>query len=699
MGCSSSAASRIEHNVIPVSQQTYRERSNVKDSTLCEKHGGKSLTKYDEKDNKLYCDVCISISRRGSDRDFHRHLQNISEYVNSIKFKQKKIKVENDVRSKKRDVQALLADAGDNATTLESQKGNLIEEVNNFRKAVTDILNHLCDELIERVLKLYKAECLSIGRRKKTYSEYLQKLELKETNDLKVQNTETLKLINIIEMEKCLSSLSKQNFANHFVDIQLKLHDNLSLRNLLHCDQSASTLGEVILLRNTKSERPCTKELIVHDLSDIQESDPDDTNDTQDTITESIKETEDDKGKSNSVRSKTPRRSLNVNSATDAKLFIDKDNRTNLTPLRSSTPRTRLQRNSIAEDESLIGTSLKESRASLRSKTPRIQLESNSASDAAVLTNKAQTESTPRLPPSLTSSMSITTPSAINFHTPFSDRKLFERNAILVQSISLPVSNKTSDVTSSVLLPNGDIILCDRSNRKLWHFDEAFHHLNDLWLDNEPHNICNISDAVSSYDLPYKIAVSFPKARLIHIVQITSDKFEKVDEIRTEPECWGIDSKGKSLIFSTEQGAVFRDVGDYRNFRWRKYRYAFQKPISLRTDKDVVYVCNWGSEEVPGYMVAMYYDDKGKKQIKFSYSNRHLRRPISCSVDSEENIYICDAENAGIHQVSCDGDQFRVLNVNGGQTSSWQHINFVPESDYFLLTEAGSNLLYICQMK
>ena len=698
MGCSSSVASRSEHNIIPVTPQPQDDCSSISDCTLCDKHGGKTLTKYNERDNKLLCDVCISARRRGSDREFHKQTHDISEYVNSIKFKQRKIKIENDGRSKKRDIQSLLADANDNTVALEAQKCNLLEEIRNFRKAVIDILNHLCDELCERITSLCKGECVEIERRKKALADYLQKLGVNEAKESKVQATETMKLVHIIEMEKCLLGLSKHTLDTSFVDLQLKIHDNLSLRNLLQCDQRASTLGEVVLLRNSKSERPCTKELIVHDQSDIQQSDADEdetVTDKDDTITESVDHDTNETNARTPVRLTTPRADTVVSPSSGGKLLASNASTSEIAPLRSSTPRTASKRNSTA-DQHLDSNSRKVSRLSLRSTTPKANLNST---DGQLLSHEAPPDSTPHLTQSLTSSLSIMTPSAINFHTPFSDRKLFERNASLLQSFSLPVSNKTSDVTSSVVLPNGDIILCDRSNQKLWHFDPGFNHINDLWFKQEPHNMCTISESDRKDRSFNKIAISFPKAKLIQIVRVTHDTFEKLDEIRTEPECWGIDSKGKSLVFSTEKGAVFRDVGDYRNFRWRKYKYAFQKPISLKTDQDVIYVCNWGSEEVPGNVVAMYFDDRGKKQIKFSYSNRYLRRPVSCSVDNEDNIYICDAENTGIHQVSSDGSQYRILNINGGQTGSWQHVNFIQDSDYFLLTETGSNLLYICQMK
>ena len=686
MGSSSSTTKSKRQHVLPAKPQQQVD-SIINDRTLCQKHAGKLLTKYCEKENRLYCDACLLARRASISTESQRQQMDITDFVKTIKFKQKKIKVENSVRSKKRDTNSLLTDVNDNITTLNTQKCNLIEEINNFRKAVLDILNHLCDELCDNVTRVCDIERNSLEKREKTFSEYLQKLATNQDEDIHMQEKDVLKLIHVLEMEKVLSVLEKQNTDNSFVDVQLKLHDNISLRHLLQCDQVSSTLGEVVVLRNIKSARPCTKDLIIHDISEVEESDEEEESNIYKKVAspQPVKVAESNVvNRRSSLRSTTPRQQQIAR--TDIENVHNneagQENRSRWTP------------EPTAKEDNM------DDRAPLRSVTPRAAVKRKTPAENKHLNDtEAKRRSTSRMSQSVKSNFSIMTPSAIQFGTPVNEKKFFERSAALIKSISLPVTNNTSDITSSVLLPNGNVILCDRSNRKLWYFDPTFSHLSDMKLEDEPHNMCIINDSTIDDDFSYKVAVTFPRAKTIQILNASCDDIIKVDEVRTEPECWGIGCKGKSLVFSTEKGAIFRDVGDYRNYRWRKYKYTFQTPISLIVNQDLVYVCNWGLEEVPGNMVVMFFDDRRKNQIKFPYSNRSLQRPISCTVDGEGNVYICDAESPGIHQVSCDGSQYRVLNINGGQSGSWQHINFVPGSDYFILTEAGSNLLYVFQMK
>ena len=682
MGCASSSASGPHRNVIPVSPQNGTQ-PNLTDKSLCLKHGGKALIKYSEKNNKLYCDLCISGTRNSATQ-----VKDITNYVQSIQFKQKRIKTENEIRSKKREVQSLLSDVKDNITALDAQKNNLTEEINNFKSAVIDIINYLCDGLCDRVMLIYDQEKKALDKRNKDLLEYLQNLTPKECNDTMVQNPDALKLLNMIEMEKVLSKLSSPGY-NTYVDVQLKLHDNIPLRKLLLCDKTASTLGEIAVLRNIKTERPCTKDLIVHDISDVDEA-----NETDDTLSEKSGEDIEDKQATTiaTKRASSLSRTLNMETNRNEKSVAEIQNKSKDDPDK---------RNIMRRKPEKLSENNVDSKAPIRSVTPRMDQKSRMARDSKSRNvMDIDRESISRISQSVKSNFSIMTPSSIQFGTPINEKKFFERSAVLVKNISLPVDDKESDVSSSVILPNGSVILCDRGNRKLRYFDHTFCHISDFVVDYEPSNICPLNDTALSSDMSdTRVAVSFPKSRLIQIVNVTLDSLAKVDEIRTEPECWGIGCKGKSLVFSTERGDVFRDVGDYRNYRWRKYRYSFQKPVSLTVDNASIYVCNWGLREVSGSLVAMYFDDRGKNQIKFSYSNRFLRRPISCSLDSEENIYICEAESKGIHQVSSDGSQFRILDVKGGQTGSWQHINFVPDSDYFVLTEAGSNILYIFQMR
>ena len=684
MGCASSSASGFQRNVIPVTTLN-DDQPKVTDKSLCWKHGGKILTKYSEKNNKLYCDLCIS-----NNQTLATQVKEIKNYVQTIKFKQKRIKTENDIRSRKRDFNSLLSDVKDNITALDAQENNLIEEISNFKSAVIDIIKYLCDDLCNRVVTISNQERTILDKRKTEILGCLLNITPEESNGTDVHNPDAIRLLKMIEMEKVLSNISSPVHDNTFIDVQLKLHDNIPLRKLLLCDKTASTLGEVVVLNNVKTERPCTKDLIVHDISDINED-----AETDETVSDhDAEDVEDNKADIilATKRASSVSRTLNMEPSRKVKSTAE----IQIKPTTESN-----DKNSMTRTSQKLSDDSVDSKDPILSETPRMEQKGrkdrNSKSQNRI---KADRESTSRISQSIQSNFSIMTPSSIQFGTPLNEKKFFERKAVLVKTVTLPGDNKTSDVSSSVILPNGNLILCDRSNRKLRYFDDTFYHISDLGLDHEPNNICLINDKTLSSDMPdTKVAVTFPKPRRIQIVNVNSESLAQVDELRTEPECWGIGCKGKSLVFSTESGDVFRDVGDNRNYRWRKYRYSFQKPVFLTVEKNSIFVCNLGLNEVPGSLAAMHFDDRGKNQILFSYSNRFLRRPISCSLDCEENIYICDAESERIHQVSSDGSEYRILDVKGGQTGSWQHINFVPKSDYFILTETGSNIVYVFQMK
>ena len=317
MWCASSSASGRHRNVIPVSPRN-DTITKLTDKSLCLKHGEKTLTKYFEKNNKLYCDLCISGTRNPATQ-----VKDITNYVQSLQFKQKRIKTENEIRSKKREVQPLLSDVKDNITALDAQKNNLIEEINNFKSAVIDIINYLCDRLCDRVMLIYDQEKKTLDQRNKNLLEYMQTLTPKECNDTTVQNPDALKLLTMIEMEKALTNLSSPGHDNTFIDVQLKLHesDNIPLRKLLRCDKTASTLGEVVVLRSIKTERPCTKDLIFHDISDVDEG-----NETDDTVSEKNSEDIEDKKANTTIatnRASSLSRTLNIETNHKEKTVVE----------------------------------------------------------------------------------------------------------------------------------------------------------------------------------------------------------------------------------------------------------------------------------------------------------------------------------------------------------------------------------------
>ena len=684
MGCASSSASDLHRNIIPERGQN-DDQPDLTDASLCRTHGGKILTKYSEKDNKLYCKLCIA-----NKRNLNTHIKEIKDYVQTLTFKQKLIKTDNDIRSKKREIQSLLSDVNDNMSALEAQKNNLVDEISNFKSAVIDIIKYLCDELNDRVMSIYDQERKTLDKRNDDIMAYLRNMNPQESNCALVKNPDAVRLLKVIEMERALSSLSSQVHDKTFVDIQLKLHENISLRKLLNCDQTASTLGEVFVLRNARSARPCTKDLIVHDKSDI-----DDASETDATLSDNNDKHIEDRVNTPLAmkRVSSLSRTLNMKPTSKGKLTTEVEIESN----------ENKNKTDVSQKPKPLANDTADCKKPILSDTPRFEQknrQSRNSNTKSQIRVKADRESISRVSQSIQSNFSIMTPSSIQFGTPLNEKKFFERKAVLIKTVTLSGSNLDCDISSSVILPNGNVILCDKRNRKLVYLDDTFYHISDIGFDHEPNSICVINDKTHSDEMSDpKVAVTFPKARRIQIVNVNSDSLVKVDEIRTEPECWGIGCKGKALVFSTESGDVFRDVGDYRNYRWRKYRYSFQKPVFLTVNKENLYVCSWGLDEVSGSLVAMHFDDRGKDQIQFSYSNKFLRRPICCSIDCEENIYICDGESEGIHQVSPDGSQYRILDVNGGQKGQWQHINFVPNSDYFILTGTGSNTLNVFQMK
>ena len=139
-----------------------------------------------------------------------------------------------------------------------------------------------------------------------------------------------------------------------------------------------------------------------------------------------------------------------------------------------------------------------------------------------------------------------------------------------------------------------------------------------------------------------EVAVTFPMNKIIETVNINSGRLSKAESLRTEPECWGICYNG-FLVYSTESGKIFHDVSKrgLKSPRWRSYSYKFRDVKSLEDNDDMVYVCEWGPKDGRGSLTVIDQDEK----VVFSYSNSNLQRPVSCAIDCENNVYICDAES------------------------------------------------------
>ena len=266
------------------------------------------------------------------------------------------------------------------------------------------------------------------------------------------------------------------------------------------------------------------------------------------------------------------------------------------------------------------------------------------------------------------------------------------------QTKTLPNNgNNYPNITSSVVLPDNSIVLCDSSYNMLYLLDSDLLFKYYVTVDNEPRTMC----IVENRETCYVIAVTFPKRRLIQLFKISSDTMSKVKDIRTDSECWGICCFNKSLIFSTDSGRLFRDVGKNKS-RWKRYGHVFQSKVPLTLATNVVYICSRGSDEhessVKGMRVDDMDEDDGEIIFKRYFPIKILSVPVSCAIDNEQNLYICDNTQNDILQLNSVNGGLRKLNAGGGRTEGWQHISFFPNSNKIILIEARSSHMFIFKL-
>ena len=305
------------------------------------------------------------------------------------------------------------------------------------------------------------------------------------------------------------------------------------------------------------------------------------------------------------------------------------------------------------------------------------------------------------------------TPSGVTLS--YTGKSNFKRRLEFQQTKTLPkIGNNFINITSSVVLQNNFIVLCDSSNSMLYLLDSDLKLCYHVTVKNEPHAMC-IAD---NRKMCYEIAVTFPKRRSIQLFKISSDQMSKVKKIRTDSECWGICCFNKSLIYSTDSGRIFRDVGKNKS-RWKRYGHVFQSKVPLTLATNVVYICSRGSDDQESSVKGMRVDDMDQDDGEIIFKKYFPIKIVSCAVDNEHNIYICDNEKNDILQLKSVNEQVRKLqqyekkdklqleSVNvqvrelearGGRTNGWKHINFLPDSNKIIPSEARSNHMFIFKL-
>ncbi|KAL4233222.1 hypothetical protein ACF0H5_007906 [Mactra antiquata] len=674
-----------------------RYNRNTRKNIVCKKHNTKPVTHYNEKTNELYCSTCYQEYRRRYPKSEGTVFE-IDKYVTTINFKQTEVSLLNKLNSNKRSIEHQMLQLQQNKKSIENKKKQFIDEIKGFVKTLIDLLVHfeqdLCDET---TLKINTA----LSEIDQIYSKFDKELEKTQTLGADIEQNMT-RNENAFRVDTIINSKSflKKNGHHdnkerlkHF-EPSLKLHKLLTLSDIVGRKGSTNQISLGTITCNNVSVKD------QESLSDISET----SNETDDDPRE-LHEANDAPAKNYSSSRRLPSRTQSVSPSkrkSSAALLVHGENN----EYTRSYSHNDHSGHTVSDEESTdsgyvnIGrfsnTSLSRINDDQRtSNTPRN--ESKRHIDTSIrIPSSSGKYSNPQTPVPRRSSQSIVSPGNIStphFVTPRVGAvkdSMERRIAKKLKVITLARDERIHNITDTVFLDGGRLVLCDQMNGKLILMNDKQEVMHDIKVSGSPHNVTTVPGSVC------KVAVTIPDENVVKIIQIDHEEFSdeiEVVKLNTKPKCRGIEYLSGHLVYTTRNDVVVQKKDDH-NRPW-KFQYAFRQPVSLCADrrKNIVYISCYGVNGEPGEIVKMQYENE---TIELDISCPEIKHPVCVSVDSEGYIYVCDVGPPSIHQVTSQGTYCRKLLGSGD--GNFQHVNFLPGSEIFVVTENDSDCVHFYNM-
>lgn len=653
--------------------------SRLSDATVkCPRHNTNDVTHYNAASKRLMCLSCYQTERRSQINDGHT-VQEIGTYTSSLSFKQWANKLLASSRVVENRCDYIARHYGQAIESFESKRSELVNEVASFIESLIDLLVHLKDDLCKDIHLEIDIAILGAEEFSKTVAGALRELKSLSARAHNSNIHSTLKLKSMLDLDSFIRDINVQTKEYTNYSSSLKLNKSMTLREVLGKLKASRkvTLGEFKVNTNTVQSPGALSE--TNEFTD-DSSCPPSRECSPHTSKRYVQDAE------NRAATKGYSKHINpVKEPIEPKQSLFEAVRS------SRTPGGRQPMVCDIQIENYENRHPNGYEASHPEQVPRAQsVPVPNRVTSRVQTFSRQSQLTPRRSGlSAVSPSKIDTPAFVtprpnapnSVHVEFSTVKQ-------VKTIQLPKDEHVLNITSSVIFNDRNIVLCDQKNSTLSLYNENFDRIDKIKFVSHPHAVAKVPN--------YGVVATFPEENSIKLIKIENGLFwDTVENFTNKRDCRGIEFFDGNLIYTTENDIKVIRKDDPKQLTW-KFNNAFRRPMSLCVDyKDSsLFVTCFGIKKTVGEVVRMKFPEQ---TVEFVTRCSEIYRPVGLAVDRHGYIYVCDVKPHGLHQLSPSGQYLRkILGENDGK---FQHINFFPNSDMFLITENNCDKLKIYELE
>lgn len=249
------------------------------------------------------------------------------------------------------------------------------------------------------------------------------------------------------------------------------------------------------------------------------------------------------------------------------------------------------------------------------------------------------------------------------------------------------VSEKSShdcNITGAALMPDGRVLLADRSNKRLVRLDTVSNGVKDyVNFQTEPWSVCSIHAS--------EAAVSFPEEQN-NVKFIRIDKKMRISRsLKLRHTCRALAYDGEELLV-TDQG-IFVSIYTLDGTLLRKFSKNghFDSRLtdfhSIAVKDNLIVVADWNEG-------LLAFDKNG--QIVWKYDDRDLKRAGGLCFDKNGNVIACGSQSINLIQINGNGKKIgEIANSSNGLVYPTT-VCFDEQRALIIVAQQEANTVFFC---
>ena len=246
--------------------------------------------------------------------------------------------------------------------------------------------------------------------------------------------------------------------------------------------------------------------------------------------------------------------------------------------------------------------------------------------------------------------------------------------------VKFPADQNTPEITGSLFLHNGELILCDNFNTSVKVLNVDFTQKEQLKLSSPPWDLCLMESD--------EIVITKPNTKSLLFMKVIP-KLQIASSISLDQSCFGVAVHNGLIYVSFSNGKIriLDRTGEqqknvYSGFSFQTLYYISVMPTGM------VYV-----SEYSGDNVRVLKD--GKEMT--NYNKAGIRGPMGMYVDGAENILVCEYNSHNLRFTDAKGQTSKVL-LSGTDGLQSPYTVCVRPNDNTLIVGGQAQTLFVCKM-